>query len=104
MVRHLGTLTSVNSWWCENNGLTDILAKFIEADGNTIKPQYVTADNGLETDHRAAMSLHKWQPEDNDALLSVTMRIGPGGDMQLRSRVTILSSHITMHVKNDNAN
>eukprot|EP00971_Amphidinium_carterae_P200109 3971348-Amphidinium_carterae.1 len=44
-------------WW-DNNGLATILSKFLEADGKTIKPQYVTADNGLEVDRDAAMPLH----------------------------------------------
>eukprot|EP00971_Amphidinium_carterae_P115794 2293571-Amphidinium_carterae.4 len=35
--------------WCDNNGLSDIRAKLLEADQKTIKPQSVTADNGLET-------------------------------------------------------
>eukprot|EP00971_Amphidinium_carterae_P005173 103335-Amphidinium_carterae.2 len=35
-----------------------------------VEPQYVTADNGLEVDHNAAMSLHKWHTKDNDAILT----------------------------------
>eukprot|EP00971_Amphidinium_carterae_P013187 260191-Amphidinium_carterae.1 len=49
--------------WCEDNGLTTIPAKFLENDGKTIKPQYVTAESGMEHDHNAAMSLHKWHNE-----------------------------------------
>eukprot|EP00971_Amphidinium_carterae_P099492 1968182-Amphidinium_carterae.3 len=42
------SLTTAFKQFCENNGLSKILTKFIEPDG-TIKPQYVTVDNGLES-------------------------------------------------------
>eukprot|EP00971_Amphidinium_carterae_P091864 1818539-Amphidinium_carterae.2 len=48
--------------WCENNGLNLVLNKYLEADG-TIKPQYVTTDNGVEHDRKMAMSLHKWHKD-----------------------------------------
>eukprot|EP00971_Amphidinium_carterae_P349491 6491042-Amphidinium_carterae.2 len=88
---------------CDNNGHTDTLAKF-EADMKTIKPQYETTDNDLETDHKAAMSLRKWHDEEGSLVTNsrVAMRIGTGHDMQLRSRVRILNSQIRMHGENDN--
>eukprot|EP00971_Amphidinium_carterae_P296834 5896961-Amphidinium_carterae.1 len=44
--------------FCENNKLSTVLYKYMEADG-TMKPQYVTGDNGIEHDHKVAMALHK---------------------------------------------
>eukprot|EP00971_Amphidinium_carterae_P018450 364116-Amphidinium_carterae.1 len=86
----------------KNTWLSDILAKFLEADGKTIKKntQYATADNGLETDNKAAMSLHKWHNGDDNIVLNnrVTMpllnacwqstgheRAQPGDNRQLAS-------------------
>eukprot|EP00971_Amphidinium_carterae_P349711 6491169-Amphidinium_carterae.3 len=49
--------------FCENNGLSTMLYKYMENDG-TMKPQYVTGDNGIEHDHKQAMAPHKWnRPE-----------------------------------------
>eukprot|EP00971_Amphidinium_carterae_P039720 780168-Amphidinium_carterae.4 len=49
--------------FCENNGLSTMLYKYMDNDG-TMKPQYVTGDNGIENDHRQAMALHRWnRPE-----------------------------------------
>eukprot|EP00971_Amphidinium_carterae_P127772 2531197-Amphidinium_carterae.1 len=45
--------------FCENNNLSTLLNKYMEADG-TMKPQYVTGDKGVEHDHKVAMALHKW--------------------------------------------
>eukprot|EP00971_Amphidinium_carterae_P300181 5964261-Amphidinium_carterae.4 len=45
--------------WCDQNTLTGVLNKCLEADG-TIKQQYAVADNGVERDHKQAMSLHRW--------------------------------------------
>eukprot|EP00971_Amphidinium_carterae_P346239 6487585-Amphidinium_carterae.2 len=50
------SLTIAFKQFCENTGLSTILIKFVQTDG-TIKPQYVTVDNGLETDHKVAMGL-----------------------------------------------
>eukprot|EP00971_Amphidinium_carterae_P331869 6465682-Amphidinium_carterae.1 len=57
--------------WCAKNGLSDILTKFLEANGRTIKRQYVTADIAN----------------------SITMRVKSGQDRQLHSRLTISHSH-----------
>eukprot|EP00971_Amphidinium_carterae_P017550 345718-Amphidinium_carterae.1 len=62
--------------WCDNNNFNGVLNKYLEADG-TIKPQYVTAGNGVEHDHKQAMSLHRWH-RDNHVVLNnqqMTMRI-----------------------------
>eukprot|EP00971_Amphidinium_carterae_P041450 813935-Amphidinium_carterae.2 len=40
------SMTIAFKQFCENNGLSTILTKFIEAYG-TIKPQYVTVDSGF---------------------------------------------------------
>eukprot|EP00971_Amphidinium_carterae_P176011 3489010-Amphidinium_carterae.1 len=49
--------------FCENNGLSTMLYKYMDNEGN-MKPQYVQGDNGIEHDHRQAMALHKWnRPE-----------------------------------------
>eukprot|EP00971_Amphidinium_carterae_P344947 6485646-Amphidinium_carterae.2 len=58
------------------------------------------------SDHRAAMSPHKWHNEDENVIMNswVTMCIGPNGLVnQVCSGVTILNSQITMHVDNDNS-
>eukprot|EP00971_Amphidinium_carterae_P247103 4907493-Amphidinium_carterae.1 len=70
--------------------------KFFGTDG-TIKPQYVTVDNGLETDHKAAMSLHLWQWQQSFDILHAD-RTGH----EVNSHVTILNPQITMHVATDN--
>eukprot|EP00971_Amphidinium_carterae_P061632 1220106-Amphidinium_carterae.3 len=53
----------------------------------------------LEIDHNAAMSLHKWHTEDNDAMTMSTylIRIAGENGMQWHSPVTIMNSQITMH-------
>eukprot|EP00971_Amphidinium_carterae_P154656 3066548-Amphidinium_carterae.1 len=68
-----------------------------------IKPQCVTAGNGLETDHKAAMSLHKWNNEDDNVVADsrIAMRVNNGQDRQLHSRLTILHSHVTVHMDGD---
>eukprot|EP00971_Amphidinium_carterae_P348491 6490520-Amphidinium_carterae.1 len=49
--------------FCENNGLSTMLYKCMDNEG-TMKPQYVTGDNGIEHDHKQAMALHRWnKPE-----------------------------------------
>eukprot|EP00971_Amphidinium_carterae_P015067 297513-Amphidinium_carterae.2 len=61
--------------WCEQNNLTTVLNKYLEANG-TIKQQYVVADNGVEHNHDQAMALDKWH-RDNHMVLSnqqMTMR------------------------------
>eukprot|EP00971_Amphidinium_carterae_P024319 479996-Amphidinium_carterae.3 len=91
--------------WCDQNSLTGVLNKFLEADG-TIKPQYATADNGVEHDHKQAMALHRWH-RDNQMVLNnqlMTMRIhnaGTGTELQWRSPLTILHSSITMTIENE---
>eukprot|EP00971_Amphidinium_carterae_P266909 5294337-Amphidinium_carterae.3 len=60
------SMTVAFQQWRDDIGLTTILNKFLKADGKTVKPQYVTADNGFEVDGNAAMSLHKLHSEDND--------------------------------------
>eukprot|EP00971_Amphidinium_carterae_P049974 984923-Amphidinium_carterae.4 len=88
--------------WCDNNGANGVLNK---ADGTTIKPQCVTADNGMEHDHKQAMSLHRWH-RDNQFVLNnqqMTTRINNalnGAELQWTSPVTILHSSITMTVEN----
>eukprot|EP00971_Amphidinium_carterae_P087594 1733215-Amphidinium_carterae.1 len=42
--------------FCENSGLSPMLYKFLDNDGN-VKQQYVTMDNGIEHDHKQAMAL-----------------------------------------------
>eukprot|EP00971_Amphidinium_carterae_P350664 6491675-Amphidinium_carterae.5 len=51
------SITIAFKQFCKNNGLSTIQTKFVETD-ETIKPQYVTVDNGLETDHKIAMGTH----------------------------------------------
>eukprot|EP00971_Amphidinium_carterae_P090745 1796292-Amphidinium_carterae.2 len=100
--------TLVHLLSASNNGTTTMgsqtCGQSSSADGKTIKPEYVTADNGPETDHRAAMSLHKLHNEKDSLVTNsrATMRISTGPDMQLRRRATILNAQITMHVENDN--
>eukprot|EP00971_Amphidinium_carterae_P121627 2408562-Amphidinium_carterae.1 len=49
--------------FCENNGLSPMLYKFLDNEGN-VKQQYIQMDNGIEHDHKQAMALHKWnRPE-----------------------------------------
>eukprot|EP00971_Amphidinium_carterae_P248776 4938286-Amphidinium_carterae.1 len=45
--------------WCDQNNLTGVFNKYFEADG-TMKPYHMTADNGVEHDHKQAMALHRW--------------------------------------------
>eukprot|EP00971_Amphidinium_carterae_P268266 5322542-Amphidinium_carterae.1 len=54
--------------WCDQNNLTGMLLKHLEADG-TIKQQYVVAEHGVERDHKRAMALHRWH-KDNHMVLS----------------------------------
>eukprot|EP00971_Amphidinium_carterae_P157052 3113132-Amphidinium_carterae.1 len=44
--------------FCEHNGLSSMLLKYMDNDGN-IRHQYVHQDNGIEHDHKRAMALHK---------------------------------------------
>eukprot|EP00971_Amphidinium_carterae_P251020 4982867-Amphidinium_carterae.1 len=37
--------------FCANNNLSTLLNKFMDTDGS-LKPQYVTGDNGVEHDHK----------------------------------------------------
>eukprot|EP00971_Amphidinium_carterae_P116509 2307870-Amphidinium_carterae.2 len=68
---------------CENNNLSTMLYKYMEADG-TMKPQYVTGDNGVEHDHKQAMALHKWNKGTDPSAVyngqSITMRVGTPPD------------------------
>eukprot|EP00971_Amphidinium_carterae_P291827 5792990-Amphidinium_carterae.1 len=80
----------------------------MEADG-TMKPQYVTGDNGVEHDHKVALSLHKWNKDSEANTIyngqTITMRVGAPPDssnVQVNSQVTILHSSIAMTVGNDN--
>eukprot|EP00971_Amphidinium_carterae_P104728 2074068-Amphidinium_carterae.1 len=95
------SMTTAFKQFCENNGFSTMLTKFIEADG-TIKPQYL--DSGLETDHKVAMGPHTWHSGDNDMLANnrLTLRMGNGQDMRVNNHVTILNSQITMHVTTNN--
>eukprot|EP00971_Amphidinium_carterae_P159613 3164479-Amphidinium_carterae.1 len=100
------SLTIAFKQFCENSGLSTILIKFVETDGShrgAIKPQYVTVDRGLETDHKVAMSLHMWHSGDNDILANsrLTFRMPTGQDVRVNSHVTILNSQITKHVATD---
>eukprot|EP00971_Amphidinium_carterae_P200785 3984384-Amphidinium_carterae.1 len=90
--------------WCGDNGLIMILAKFLENNGKTLKPQYVTADNGMEYDHNAAMSLHMWHNEDNDVTVFNSKKVKFGGDncWQWRSPVTIMNSQVTLNIESAN--
>eukprot|EP00971_Amphidinium_carterae_P082162 1625148-Amphidinium_carterae.1 len=79
----------------------------MDADG-TMKPQYVTGDNGVEHDHKVAMSLHKWNKDAEANTVyngqTITMRVGTApdkSDAQVKSQVTILHSSILMTVGND---
>eukprot|EP00971_Amphidinium_carterae_P149547 2965246-Amphidinium_carterae.1 len=91
----LNTQTDIRNW-CENSGPNVVLNKYLDADGK-IKPQYVTADNGIEHDHKIAMCLHKWH-RDNDLTLTnqqVTMRVSNAGNntqLQWDNPVTIMHS------------
>eukprot|EP00971_Amphidinium_carterae_P067098 1328186-Amphidinium_carterae.1 len=87
--------------WCDDHCLTTTMAIFLENDGKTIKPQYVTTDNGMEHDHNAATSLHKWHNEDNDVTIFNNNKVKPGGDngWQWRSPVTIMNSQVTMNIE-----
>eukprot|EP00971_Amphidinium_carterae_P286494 5688042-Amphidinium_carterae.1 len=83
-----------------DNGLQAVLNKCLEASGMTIKPQYVTADNGVERDHKQAMSLHRWHRGNQMVLKNqqMTMRInsaGNGTELQWTSPVTILLDSCT---------
>eukprot|EP00971_Amphidinium_carterae_P217599 4319479-Amphidinium_carterae.2 len=48
----------------------------------TIKPQYVMADNGVERDHKQAMALHRWHRDSHMVLndQQMTMRINNAGN------------------------
>eukprot|EP00971_Amphidinium_carterae_P094879 1877321-Amphidinium_carterae.1 len=61
--------------WCEQNNLMPILSKYLEADGKTIKQQYVTADNGVEHNHNQAMALHRWHRDNAMVLTNQLMAI-----------------------------
>eukprot|EP00971_Amphidinium_carterae_P255258 5067359-Amphidinium_carterae.2 len=93
--------------FCENNGLSTMLYNYMENHG-TMKPQYVTGDNGIKHDHRQAMALHKWnRPEPaiyNEQHMSIRVGTPPSyaHEMQVTSGVTILHSSITMTVGNPN--
>eukprot|EP00971_Amphidinium_carterae_P200326 3975440-Amphidinium_carterae.1 len=69
--------------WCENNNFSTLLNKFMDADG-TMKPQYVTGDNGVEHDHKVAMLLHKWNKDAEANTIyngqTITMRVGTPPD------------------------
>eukprot|EP00971_Amphidinium_carterae_P036480 717262-Amphidinium_carterae.1 len=61
--------------FCEHNGLSTMLHKFIDSEGH-LRPQFVHQDNGIEHDHKRAMALHKWD-EPEPTIVSgqhVTMR------------------------------
>eukprot|EP00971_Amphidinium_carterae_P301619 5992472-Amphidinium_carterae.1 len=63
--------------FCENNGLSPMLYKFLDNDGN-MKQQYIQMDNGIEHDHKQAMALHKWNRPEPAVYngQNVTMRVG----------------------------
>eukprot|EP00971_Amphidinium_carterae_P126214 2500381-Amphidinium_carterae.1 len=91
--------------FCENNNLSTLLNKYMETDG-TMKPQYVTGDNGVEHDHKVAMALHKWNKgTEHNAVYngqSITMRVGTPvdntTDVQLETETTFRSSrHYTVN-------
>eukprot|EP00971_Amphidinium_carterae_P346301 6487656-Amphidinium_carterae.1 len=86
------SLTIALKQFCESNGLSTIFSKFVKTDG-TIKPQYVTVDNGFVT-RKIAMSLHVWHSGDNDILANnrLTFRVPTGQDVRVNSHVTILNS------------
>eukprot|EP00971_Amphidinium_carterae_P351070 6491895-Amphidinium_carterae.2 len=50
----------------------------------TMKPQYVTGDNGVEYDHKQAMALHKWNKSTDSIAVyngqTISMRIGTPSD------------------------
>eukprot|EP00971_Amphidinium_carterae_P135952 2693917-Amphidinium_carterae.1 len=98
------SMTVAFKQWCDSNGLTAILRRFLDQDGDTLKPQYVTTDNGLEHDHNAIMSLHKWHIEDNDVVMNNrAVRLTTDNGMQWHNvPVTIMNSQITMHVDRHN--
>eukprot|EP00971_Amphidinium_carterae_P098373 1945943-Amphidinium_carterae.1 len=82
-----------------------MLYKYRGHDG-TMKPQYVRSDNGIEHDHRQAMTLHKWNRPEPTIYNGqhISMRVGTppanGQEMQVTSGVTVLHSSITMTVGN----
>eukprot|EP00971_Amphidinium_carterae_P087965 1740306-Amphidinium_carterae.2 len=85
--------------WCNNNGLSDIWTKFLEADGKTITPQYVTADDCHETDHKAEYHLHKWHNEDDNVVANshIAMRVNKWGSM-----VVMTGSYLAVPQPRDN--
>eukprot|EP00971_Amphidinium_carterae_P135949 2693777-Amphidinium_carterae.2 len=98
------SMTVAFKQWVNDNGLTMILAKFLEYDGKTIKLQYVTGENGMGYDNNATMSLHKSQVnEDNDVIILNNRSVRLGDDThygwQPRSPVTIMNSQMTMNIE-----
>eukprot|EP00971_Amphidinium_carterae_P095717 1894257-Amphidinium_carterae.1 len=63
--------------FCEHNGLSPILRKFLANESN-MKQQFVHQDNGIEHDHKRAMALHKWNGQEPTIVNGqhVTMRVG----------------------------
>eukprot|EP00971_Amphidinium_carterae_P179499 3560133-Amphidinium_carterae.1 len=85
--------------------MLSMLYKYMDNDG-TMKPQYVTGDNGIKHDHKQAMALHRWNKPEPAVYNGqhISMRVGTppnnAQEMQVTSGVTILHSSITRTVGN----
>eukprot|EP00971_Amphidinium_carterae_P328103 6459820-Amphidinium_carterae.1 len=88
--------------WCDQNNLTGVLNKYLEADG-TIKQRYVFTDSGVEHNIRQC----PYTGGTGTTVLTnqqMTMRVnnaGNGTELQWSSPVTILHSLVTMTVENE---